>query len=171
MTAKKMQVVVLAKTRAVLGGASRTRSGAATVDELAAGGLVARLKDKETSVLVPPEELEVKEVDHTDDVFRDPLAYLVDASDALATAPHKITTVAATSSKVTLTLGTAAPAGDKNVLVVIDAGPNLPPLKFAGKTSLGSSTVAVNVSGVPHGFHLVLASVDGYSSKLDEKAF
>lgn len=173
MTTKKMLVVTLAKTKAVLGAATRASKGQPTVGELVGAGLVTRLQD--SSVMVPAEELEVKEVDYGDDVFRDPRAHIVDASGTVVGPLASVTAIVATNILVTVTVSTpltlpTVPA-DKTVLVVIDGGSNHDALKFFGKTALGVADTAVPISGVPPGTHLVLASVDGYGSLLSSGSF
>jgi hypothetical protein len=164
MSAKKMLVVSLKKTKAVLGVATRSTAGAPAIDELVGEGLVVRQHDGEASLVVPADDLEVKEVDYSDDVFLDPGANVVDASGSVVV-PPRVTSVAATNVSVTVTVPPGVAAG-KAVLVVIDGGPNQPPLKFSAATALNATATVVPVSGVPPGAHLVLGSVDGYASLL-----
>jgi hypothetical protein len=171
MTAAKMLVVTLARTRAVLGAASRRATGVPPVEEVVGPGFLARVKASEESLLLLAEDLEVKEVDHTDEVFRDPLAHVVDSSGALVLSQNRVDSIAKTSVEVTLVLKPPAVAADKDVVVVIDAGANRDPLTFVGKTVFDSDTAKVPISGVPPGDHLVLASVDGYNSFLKVENF
>jgi hypothetical protein len=165
MSAKKMLVVTLAKTKAVLAAATHTAGSLPAVGDLVGDGLLARMNDSEAVVTVPPEELAVTEVDYSDDVFHDPRAHSLDASGTVVVPQNRISSINATSAKVTVTVQ-ALPAADKAVLVVIDAGANHDPLKFVGKTALSVAGTDVAISGVPPGSHLVLASVDGYTSIL-----
>jgi hypothetical protein len=174
MTAKKMLVVVLSRTGAVLGAATRSTPGVPAVGDLVGDGLVARRRNSEASVVIPPEDLEVKEVDYSDDVLHDPRAHVVDASGSVAAPAYRIASITSTNTGVTVTVDTGSPAvvaPDKTVLVVIDGGPNQGPLKFSGKTALNVAATLVPVSGVPPGIHMVLASVDGYASRLRAHTF
>ena len=167
MTAKKMMVVTLAKTGAVLGAATRRTAGVPAVADLVGAGLLARLADEEAGVAVPVEELAVKEVDHSDDVFRDPRAHVVDASGTIVAPSLKVSMIGNTNLDVTVTVTPPTPAADKTVLVVVDKGANQESLKFVGKTVLNVAATVVPVSGIPPGDHVVLASVDGYTTLLD----
>lgn len=167
----KMLVMTLAKTRAVLGGASRTASGVPTVAELVGPGFVARKQDEDVSLLVPAGELEVKEVDYSAEAFRNPLAHVVDNNGTLVAASNLVSAVTPTPIKITVTLAPAPTAADKDVLVFIDAGPGREALKFVGKTVAAVATVSVTISGVPSGDRLILASADGYNSRLEVFTF
>jgi hypothetical protein len=171
---RKMLVVTFAKTKAVLAAASRRASGVPAAEELVGGGLVARTADEELSLLVPAAELEVKEVDYKDDVFRDPRQYQIDDAGEPTVPTFRIDTVSVAAGAVTVTVQADAvptvPAG-KAVVVVIDAGPNSPPLKFSGATTLNTKPTVVPVNGVPLGNRLVLATVDGYTSLLSVGTF
>lgn len=171
MTATKMLVMTLAKTRAVLGGTSRTAAGVPTVEELVGPGFLARKQDKEVSLLVPAADLEVKEVDYSDEAFRNPLAHVVDNSGTLVAASNLVSAIAATAVKITVTLAPAPTASDKDVVVIVDAGPSRDALKFVGKTVATVGTVGVTISGVPPGERMVLASADGYNSRLEVFTF
>jgi len=173
MTPKKMLVLTLAKTNAVLAAATRKAgAGEPSVDQLAAGGLVARTPDGQATLTIPAEELAAKEVDYLDDVFRAPHGYLVDASGALSSAaPNKVNDISRSGANIKIDLVPAAAAADKSVLVIVDGGPNVDPLKFSGKTVLGATSVELQVSGIPAGSHLVLASVDGYASRMEVQSF
>jgi hypothetical protein len=164
MSAKKMLVLVMTKTKAVLGAATRSAGGAPVIEDFVGPGLMVRMKDDEPSLTVPAEELEVKEVDYSDGVFRDPMAHALDESGTISVPSNSVASIAGTNVDVTLTLASPAIAADKNVLVVIDAGPNLDPLKFTGKTVAGSTTVKLPVVGVPPDVHPVFASVEGCAS-------
>jgi hypothetical protein len=166
-----MLVMTLARTRAVLGGASRQATGVPTVEEMVGPGFLARTQDEEVSLLVPAADLEVKEVDYSDEAFRNPLAHVVDGSGTLVAASNRVSAVAATSVKVTVTLAPAPTAADKDVVVIIDAGPGRDALKFVGKTVATVATVEVPISGVPPGERMVLASADGYNSRLEVFTF
>ena len=168
---RKMLVVTLAATKAVLAAATRRASGVPAVEDLVGDGLIARVGGSEESLLVPAAELEVKEVDHSDEVFRTPRAHVVDDSGTIVVSPNVVSAIVAAGLAVTVTLAPPAPAGDKNVVLVIDAGANADPLKFVGKTVLNSPTAVIPVSGVPPGAHLVLASVDGYNARLEVESF
>jgi hypothetical protein len=170
MNANKMLVVLLTKTNAVLGVATRRAAGAPPVADLVGAALLARMTDQEVSVAVPADELSIKEVDYSNDVVRQPRAHVVDASGTVVTPPVSVTGIGNSNLEVTVTIS-ANPPADKTVLVVIDGGPNHPPLKFVGKTALNVATTHVPISGVPPGAHVVLASVDGYSSRLEVKNF
>jgi hypothetical protein len=171
MSAPKMLVVILSKTHAVLGVATRRAGGVPAVDVLAGGGLLARRRDSADGVTIPPDELAVKEVDYIDDAFRDPHAYAVDASGTVAVPSNRVNSITGSATKVTVGLLHPAAAADKDVVVFIDGGPNNAPLKFVGKTALSASTVDVQVSGVPTGSRLVLASVDGCDVRLESETF
>jgi hypothetical protein len=172
MTAtKKMLVVTVARTQAVLAAASRQASGVLPAADLVGPGFLARTKDSEETLLVPAADLEVKEVDYRDDVFRTPLAHVVDDQGAIALSPNVVNQVSFASSKVTVQLLPAAAAADKDVVVIVDAGSNRDPLKFVGKTVANAGSVDVPVSGVPPGNHLVLASVAGYNSRVEVLTF
>ena len=174
MSAQKMLVVTLAKTNGVLAAATRKAGGVPAVADLVGSGLLARTPpESDASVIIPAEELAVKEVDFNGDLFLNPRAYAVDASGTLVVSPNYVDldTTATTNNNVRVDLAPPAAAADKTVLVVIDAGPTLDPLKFFGKTVLNGATVDVQISGVPPGKHLVLVSVDGYNSKVKEGTF
>ena len=168
---KKMLVVTLAKTSAVLAAASRRASGVPAVAELVGDGLLARVTASEESLVVPAAELEVKEVDHSDEVFRTPRAHVVDSSGTIVVSANVVNAISAAGLNVTVTLAPPAAAADKSVVLIIDAGPNAVPLKFVGKTVLNSASAVIPVSGVPPGAHLVLASVEGYNSRLEVENF
>ena len=170
MSARKMLVVLITKTNAVIGAATRRTAGAPPVGDLVGPALVARMRDVEASVAVPADELSVKEVDYSDDVLRQPGAHIVDASGTVTAPSLKVSTIANTNTDVTVTVSTA-PAADKTVLVVIDGGANQEPLKFVGKTVVNVTATVVPVSGVPPGTRVVLASVDGYATLLDDRVF
>jgi len=172
MSVDKMLVVTLAATGGVLGAATRRSTGAPPAADLVGAGLLVRLKDSEASVTVLVSELAVKEVESNDEVFRNPLAHVVNDSDALIAVPTRIASITADSVEVMVTLpGTPAVPPDKAVVVVIDAGPNDDPLKFVGKTAAGVNDTKLPISGVPPGAHLVLASVAGYGSAIDIGTF
>ena len=172
-----MLVVTLAKTRAVLAAVSRGASGLPAVEELVGEGLVARMAGKEEVLRVPADSLEVQEVDRTDDVFRGPHAYVVDAGGTLAASSNvllDITLNAASSTsgrEVTVTLSPPATAPGKDVVLLIDAGASSEPLRFVGKTVANGALVKIAVSGVPAGGHLALASADGYNAMLKVLTF
>lgn len=168
---RKMLVVTLAKTSAVLAAASRRASGVPAVAELVGEGLLARVTGSEESLAVPAGELEVKEVDHSDEVFRTPRAHVVDSSGTIVVSTNLVSGIAAGGLNVTVTMSPPPAAADKSVVLIIDAGPNAAPLKFVGKTVLNTATAAIPVSGVPPGAHLVLASVDGYNARLEVESF
>jgi hypothetical protein len=168
MSAKKMLVVHLARTNAVLGVATRRTAGVPPVGDLVGAALLARTT-QESGVAVAADELAVKEVDYSDDVVRQPMAHVVDASGAVVTAAQKVQSMTNSNLEVALTVS-AAPAADKPVLIVIDGGANHDSLKFVGKTA-AAATFSVAVSGVPPGAHVVLASVDGYAPLVDTRTF
>ena len=170
---KKMLVVTLAKTKAVLAAASRGASGVPSVEELVGEGLVARMADEEEVLQVPAEILEVKEVDRSDDVFRNPRAYVVDSSGTLVVSANVVDKIEklAAGVEVTITLKPPAPAADKDVVLLVDAGATSEPLRFVGKTVLDQAPVKIVVSGVPPGDHLALASADGYNALLKVLTF
>ena len=170
MSAKKMLVVLLTKTNAVLGVATRRTPGAPPVGDLVGAALLARMPDQNTGVAVPADELSVKEVDYSDDVIRQPLVHIVDTSGTVNATASKVSGIGAPGLTIKVTVAPAPPA-DKNVLLVIDGGANHDPLKFVAKTTLNIADTEVPISGVPPGGHTVLASVDGYATKLDFKTF
>jgi hypothetical protein len=130
--------------------------------------LPVRAKDMEAGASVAAADLSVKEVDYSDDVFRQPLKHGLDASDAVVLVTPTVTP-SVSGSDVVLTMS-PAPAADKAAIVVIDAGSNREPLKFTAKTTtLG--TLNVPVTGVPPGAHDILASVDGYVSMVKSGTF
>lgn len=169
MSAKKMLVVYLASTNAVLGVATRRAAGAPPVGDLVGTALPVRTPGKESGVAVAAENLAVKEVDYSDDVVRQPLAHGLDASGSVAPITAPINGVASTSLVVTITLSTAAVA-DKSVLVIVDAGATRDPLKFTAKTT-ASATVSVPVSAVPPGLHDIFVSVDGFVPMIGSGSF
>jgi hypothetical protein len=167
-----MLVVTVAKTHAVLAAASRGASGAPPVAELVGEALIARMADSEQLLRVPAETLEVKEVDRSDDVFRDPHAYVVDTSGTLVVSANVVDKIQKSSAvDVTITLKPAPLAPDKDVVLLIDAGASSDPLRFVAKTVLNQAAVKITVSGVPAGAHLALASADGYNALLEELTF
>jgi hypothetical protein len=167
MSARKMLVVALAKTNAVLAAATRTAGGIPAIDELVGRGLVVRMKNGEAIVTIPAEELEVKEVDYSDDVFHDPAAHTIDDSGLIVAPSLRVQSANPTNGAIAVTVDAGPIPADKIVLVVIDAGPNKDALKFSGITTLNQLTTQVAVSGVPVGKHIVLASVDGYTSLVE----
>jgi len=168
MNPKKMLVVYLTGTKAVLGVASRRAAGAPAVDELVGAALPLRASGMDAGVAVAAADLAVKEVDFAGDVFRQPLNHGLDDNDGVVLATSTLSASYA-SSKVTITL-TPATVADKAALVVIDVGANREPLKFSAKTTT-SGTLVVPVTGVPSGSHDVLISVDGYPSLLAAGGF
>jgi hypothetical protein len=176
MTAKKMLVVTLAKTGAVLAAVTRSAPGAALARELLPDGLLLRQRDvldAEGGLLLPPEDLDVKEVDFSAAVFRNPRGHVLDASGAVTAPQHIVKTMTPSATKVTVTVGSGSvqmPA-DKPVVVVIDGGPNGPALRFFGKTAFNVAATEVPVSGVPTGTRAIIASVDGFGALLDEHSF
>jgi hypothetical protein len=169
MSAKKMLVVYMAGTNAVIGVATRRAAGAPTVADLVGAGLPVRSPTSEAGVAVPADNLAVKEVDYSDDAVRQPLLHGLDTSGAVVQITPTISSVTCTSTKITINLSPAV-AADKMAIVIVDAGPNRAPLKFTAKT-VAATTVDVTVTGVPPGTHDVFASVDGYVSKVDTGSF
>ncbi len=169
MTAKKMLVVYVTSTKAVLGVATRRAAGAPPVGDLVGTSLPVRVKTMESGVAVAAGDLSVKEVDYGDDVVRQPLKHGLDASDAVVLVSPTISGVSYASNEVTVTLS-AVPPADKSVMIVVDAGANREPLRFSAKTT-ASASVAVPVSGVPPGSHDVFASVEGHVSFVDTASF
>lgn len=163
MSARKMLVVVLDKTKSVLGAATRRTAGVPVVADLVGTGLLVRMKDEDATVLVPADELIVKEVDYIEAVVTQPFGHVLDASGTVVTPSLKVTSLNYTASKVMVTVSPAPPA-DKTVLVVIDGGANHPPLKFVGKTAAGVNPTELPAPGVPAGEHLILATVDGHAA-------
>ena len=170
MSAKKMLVVLLTKTNAVLGVATRRSAGAPPAGDLVGAALLARIPDVEAGVAVPVDELTVKEVAYSDDVVRQPLAHVVDTTGTVIATSSKVSAIGAPGVKITVTVAPAPPA-DRAVLVVVDGGASHDPLKFVAKTALNTAATDVAISGVPPGSHMVLASVDGYTPKLELKSF
>lgn len=169
MSAKKMLVVTLAKTKGVLAGVTQSGAAVPPVADLVGPGLLIRKRDSELGVVVPVEELEVSEVDFNDEVFRQPLVHI--GGDTATVPGQLILTVAVGSGKVTVTVQSASPVPDaRAVLVVIDAGPNQDPVRLTGRTAAGVATIDFSISGIT-GTHLVLASVEGYASKAEVGSF
>jgi len=168
MTPKKMLVVYLSSTKAVLGAASRRATGAPPVEDLVGTALPLRAPDMESGVAVAAADLAVKEVDYSDDVYRQPLNHGLDASDAVVLVSPTLS-VTLSSGNVAVTMA-PAPAADKSVVIVIDAGSNRDPLKFTAKTTT-SASLNVPVTGVPPGSHDALISVDGYVSVVKNGSF
>lgn len=164
MSAKKMLVVMVAKTKAVLGVATRTAGGLPAAQELVGPGLLTRSKDSEVTLAVPVEELEVKEFEYSDGVFRDPASHTVDDTGTIVAPSLRVKSIDSTNAQVTVKLDAGPVAADKAILIVIDAGPNYPPFKFEGKTALNILDTIVPITGVPPDTHPVFASVDGYTS-------
>src|SRR6185295_18221895 len=129
MSAKKMLVVLMSRTNAVLGVATRRTAGAPPIADLVGPALLARPVDQESGVAVPADELTVKEVDYSDDVVRQPLAHVVDSSGTVIAPTAKVTAVADPGLTIKVTVSPGPPA-DKTVLLVIDGGTNHDPLKF-----------------------------------------
>lgn len=169
MNAKKLLVVYLNSTKAVLGVVARRAAGEPPVADLVGAALPLRAKDKESGVAIAAGELGVKEVDYGDVVVRLPLSHGLDTSGAVVLVAATISTVAATGTKVTLTV-TPAVAADKSAMVVIDAGANREPLKFTTKTTAGTA-IEVPVTGVPTGSREVFVSVEGYVSRFHTGSF
>jgi hypothetical protein len=166
-----MLVVTIARTKAILAAATRTASGPPAVDELVGDGLYVRSEGTDNGVLVPVSELEVKELDISDLVFRSPLTYVVDASNVALAPSLQVHDISFTSPKITVTVdGTAVPA-DKSVLVLIDRGPNQQPLTLTSKTTLNAQDTQISVSGVSGGNHVVLATVEGYGTLVKKILF
>lgn len=171
MNAKKMLVVYLTGTKAVLGVATRRAAGAPPVADLVGTALPVRALSMESGVAVAAGDLSVKEVDYGGDVLRQPLNYSLDASGAVIVVTPTISGITGNSANIAITLS-APVAADKSVIVVVDAGASREPLKFAVKTTATSlSTVNVPVTGVPPGSHDVFASVEGYVSALGTGSF
>jgi hypothetical protein len=168
MSARKMLVIYLAATHAVLGVATRKRAGAPPLADLVGDALIAR-SALVGDIAVPADVLAVKEVDYSEEVIRQPLLHGLDQNGVAVPAPSSVTALTATSAVLTLTLGSAASA-DKAVLVVIDGGVGQGALRFGAKT-LASTTVSVPISGVSPGAHVVLASVDGFAPLLASATF
>jgi hypothetical protein len=164
MSAKKVLLVSLVKTKAVLGAATRTAAGLPEIDELVGDGLMVRETGGDNGVPVPPEELKVTETDFNEGVFREPLTYSLDASGMLVATSDSISDITAPAGKVKVVFLAAAAADDKAVLVIIETGSGQAPLKFFGKTIAGSTSVDIPVSGVPMGSRVTFASADGYAS-------
>jgi hypothetical protein len=163
-----MLVVYMSSTKAVLGAASRRAMGEPAVEDIVGAALPLRASDMESGVAVAAADLAVKEVDYSDDVFRQPLNHGLDTSDAVVLVSPTLTATSS-SSKVTVTMS-VAPAADKSVVIVIDAGSNRDPLKFTAKTTT-LATLDVPVTGVPPGSHDALISVDGYVSLIQNGSF
>jgi hypothetical protein len=169
MTPKKMLVVYLSSTKAVVGATSRRAAGAPAATDLVGPALLIRGTEMEAGVAIAASDLAVKEVDLSDDVFRQPLNHGLDSSDSVVAVAPAITNIACSNAGVTLTLSANAVA-DKSAVVVIDAGANRDPLKFTVKTT-ATNSVTVPVNGVPTGSHDVFASVEGFASFLDNGGF
>lgn len=168
MNPKKMLVVYLTATKAVLGVVSRKATGAPAVEDVVGTGLPVRAPDMEAGVAVAAADLSIKEVDYSDDVFRQPLQHGLDSSDAVVSLAPTVTATFS-STNVSLVLS-PAPAADKAVVIVIDVASNRDPLKFTAKTTAAAS-LSVPVNGVPTGSHDVLVSVDGYESQVASGSF
>jgi hypothetical protein len=171
MSAGKMLVVGLAKTKAVLAGATRTAGDIPAIGDLVGPGLLVRTKDDEATLMVPVEELEVKEVDFAEEVFHDPAAHTVDDRGMIAAASLGVVSANLANGSINVVVAAGPVPADKNVLVVIDAGPNQEALRFSGITTLNQVSTSVPISGVPFGRHIVLASVNGYRSLVEPKDF
>jgi hypothetical protein len=170
MSAKKMLAVLLTRTNAVLGVATRRTPGAPPAADLVGAAMLVRTKNQESGVAVPADELTVKEVDYVEEAVRLPLAHVVDQSGVVFAPASAVSTIGTPGLTIKVTVA-AAPPADCNVLVVVDGGPNRDPLKFIAKTTLNQVDTDVAIAGVPPGSHMVLASVDGYASKLEVKSF
>lgn len=170
MSAKKMLVVSLAKTNAVVGVATRRTAGAPPIEDLVGSALLTRIAGLESGVPVPVEELSVKETDYSEDVVRQPLAHVMDASGIPIVPSGTVSAIGTPGVTIQVTVSSAPPA-DKAVLVVIEAGPNREPLRFVAKTTLNAANTDVPIAGVPPGDHVVLASVDGFGTRLESKLF
>jgi len=162
MSARKMLVVVIDKTKVVVGAAARRMAGVPAVADLVGPGLLLRMKGEDSWVQVPADELIVKEVDYRDDVVRQPLGHVLDATGSVVTPTLQVTQLNATSSEVTVKVF-PVPQVEKTVLVLIDGGPGQPPVKLVGKTAAGVDTTKFAVSGLPSGEHLIIATVDAHA--------
>jgi hypothetical protein len=169
MSAKKMLVVYLASTNAVLGVATLRAAGAPPVGDLVGTALPVRTPGKESGVAVAAENLGVKEVEYSDDVVRQPLAHGLDSSGSVVPITGTITAASSTSLSVSISLSAVAIA-DKSALVIVDAGATRDPLKFTAKTT-ASNSVSVPVTGVPPGLHDVFVSVDGFAPTVASGSF
>jgi hypothetical protein len=173
MSARKMLIVTLTKTNGVLAVATRVGgAGLPAPADLVGDGLLARVQDDEGVVMIPTEELAVQEVDYNEEVIRTPLTHTVDPSGMVTVPAQGMKSVSPGASKVTVKVNPApapptVPAG-KAVVVVIDAGATLGPLKFFGSTAADTTDTDIPISGVPQGSHLVLASVDGYGALVSD---
>ena len=168
MSARKMLVVVLNKTNAVVGVATRRSAGVPAVTDLAGSGLLLRVADQDAMIAVAADELVVKEVDYSEDVVRQPFGYVLNAGGAVIAPSVKVSGTVTTISTVSVNLSAAQP--DKDVVLIIDVGSGQKPLKFTGKAG-AASPVIVPVSGVAAGTHLILATVDGCAPRLEAKNF
>lgn len=167
MSAKKMHVVMLTGTKAVLGAATRHAAGAIPVGDLVGPALLVRI-DEDDSIAVPADALTAKEVDYSAGVIRQPIGHVLDAAGAVVTPTSKVSAIGTPGLTIRVTVA-AAPAADKLVEVVIDGG-NQDSLKFVTKTTTSADT-DVPISGVPPGAHVVLAAVEGYAPKFELKTF
>jgi len=170
MSTRKMLVVLLTRTNAVLGVATRRTVGAPAADDLVGSALLVRITNEESSVAVPVDELTVKEVDYSDDVFRQPLAHVVDPTGTVIATSSAVSNIGTPGLTIKVKVSPVPPA-DRTVLVVVDGGGSHEPLKFIAKTIVNQAETEVAISGVPPGDHMVLASVDGYTPKLEVKHF
>ena len=164
MSAKKMLVITLAKTHAVLAAVTRGASGAPNVEDLVGEGLLVRMTDREEAVSIPAADLEVKEVEYVDEIFQNPFARAIDASGTIVVPNHGMATPAVALPKITVSMNSPNVSSDKSVLVVIDAGPGRDVLKPFGTILAGAVSTILTTNDVPSGTHLLLASVDGEGS-------
>jgi len=168
MSTKKMLVVYLASTNAVVGVATRRTAGAPSAADLVGSGLPVRDSVVDSGVVVASDNLAVKEVDYAEDVIREPLAHGLDTSGQVVVVTPTISAINTSSTKVSFSVSSAV--ADKMAMVIVDLGANRDPLKFTTKT-LATSPVDVPVTGVPPGTHSVFVSVDGFVSALGSGSF
>lgn len=164
MSAKKMLVITLAKTHAVLAAVTRGASGPPKVEDLVGEGLLVRMTDREETVSIPAADLEVKEVEYVDDVFQDPLARAIDASGTIVVPTHGMATTGVALPSITVAVNAPNVSSDKAVMVVVDASPGRDVLKRSGTILAGTVSTTLTTNDVPSGTHLVFASVEGEGS-------
>lgn len=167
MAAPKMVVLVLKKTKGVVGAITRQTPGVpAAVSDVVGRALVLRPRNVHATILIPPEELDTKEVDHDDAVFYDPRAHVLDGSAVTAPA-QKVSGISYASGSITVTLNTGSVADKKTVLVAIENG-SKPAVLLTAKTTLNVSTIDVPIPvPVDPGAHQVFASAEGFGGRFN----
>jgi len=168
--APKMIAILVKDLRQVVGVLTRNGGAVPKVEEYAKSGIAVRDGTTASSVTVPVERLELKELDFAEDLLLNPHQYSVDANANRVAHPDAISGLALTASQLRVTFD-GPPNATGKYYVRVESDSLAQPFEAAGEVDFGASPWVLPGNFQSGSEHKIYAAIAGHRPMIGVTSF